>query len=190
MFKMSKDLPRLSGETLDLWRWFTVFILIISVNIVIGNNYYVNQQFIVSKLEYPSNCTDADSVPRKHGENWTSSAGSCDVRICQDVEILKWQINHDCPPEIDFLDVDNCYYKGNSSLQFPACCPILYCTPRDDENVTTAPDIQVGACVDLSPVAACTFWKEMSNCSDSSDGLIQRLYNFTVEFCMATCGFC
>jgi len=46
-----------------------------------------------------------------------------------------------CPPEIEFLDVENCAYSNSSSaVEFPDCCPVLECIDREPVNTTVQPD--------------------------------------------------
>ncbi|XP_052242639.1 uncharacterized protein LOC127852728 [Dreissena polymorpha] len=163
-----------------------------STNHTLNFNYrLLFENYVVSKMEFPANCTDGNNVMRAHGDVWTTTAGSCDRRICYENKRSnrRWQINQDCPPHIDYLDRINCAYRSDSTQTFPKCCPYLYCQNREPEN-TTVPDPSPDDCVDRSPTTACMYWKLKSNCTYSADDLVQRLYNFTVGYCKFTCGFC
>ncbi|XP_053395480.1 uncharacterized protein LOC123523305 [Mercenaria mercenaria] len=178
-----KDLPFI------LLRIFTIFFPVFSFCFFCVNStnpWVITPVEIVTKTEFPANCIDGDGVTRTHLHNWTSSAGACDRRVCYEgaLETIKWQINYDCPEQIEFLDTVNCEYVLDSTLTFPQCCPYLVCSNISATTTTLAP------CSDRSPTFACEYWKNQTNCTDNSNSLLHDLFNFTLGNCDLTCGYC
>lgn len=184
MFK--KNAARILNRIATLCVIFYVVLCPFDGNCININPWKLTPVEIVSKVEFPADCVDSDGVTRSHLENWTSSDGSCDLRVCYmgELETTRWQINYDCPAEIDFLDTPNCYYSSDSGEEFPYCCSYLVC------DITSATTTTLAPCADRSPAFSCEFWKNFTNCTDSNDDLLHDMYNYTLENCALTCGYC
>lgn len=178
-----KDLPFI------LVRIFSIFFAVLSFGFLCVNStnpWILRPVEVASKTVFPADCVDGDGNTRSHLQNWTSSSGSCDRRVCYEgmLETLKWQINYDCVGEHELPDAINCEFVSETALTFPHCCPYLVCNNVSATTTTPAP------CSDRSPQKACEYWRNQTNCADSDDSLLTVLYNFTVENCALTCGFC
>lgn len=126
-------------------------------------------------------CEDSLGVAKTHLEEWQE--GDCDRTICWHGTSFNYTITYSCRdiPDAENPDTTNCEVQSNLTMTFPACCPTLACDLSLESWVyaTEAP------CLDRSASAACSFWATEGGC-----GTDHQYYNFTVDYCQLSCGFC
>ncbi|KAL5017666.1 hypothetical protein ScPMuIL_007255 [Solemya velum] len=83
----------------------------------------------------------------------------------------------------DIPDKDNCREVANTSLPFPGCCPEVQC-----DSATPMTTISPSVCLDRSPSTSCEIWRNLTN--GCVPGVMDSVYNITLEYCKSTCGFC
>ncbi|KAL3869127.1 hypothetical protein ACJMK2_041845 [Sinanodonta woodiana] len=181
-----KDRFYLHRTTLTLWVGIIVATLGILTSSVKSQVFTMTQKArTVNKVELSAgaNCTDSFGNIKHHMEEWSS--GACDNFVCYVAVSGSYVIEEICTPDRTNVDSMNCHYVSNNAFLFPDCCPELKCI-SGKEIATVNPS----NCSDLSTTYACEVWKNYTGCTTSTDPKILRLYNFTVDYCRKTCGYC
>ncbi|KAK3583244.1 hypothetical protein CHS0354_015425 [Potamilus streckersoni] len=181
-----KDRYYLHRSTSIFWMGIMVTTLGILTRNVKSQVFAMTQKAkIVHKVELlaGAHCTDSFGSIKNHMDEWSS--GACDNFVCYMTVSGSYVVEEICTSDRTNVDFMNCDYVSKTARLFPDCCPELKC-----KNGTEIATVDPSNCYDRSTTYACEVWKNYTGCMTSTDPNIVRLYNFTVDFCRKTCGFC
>lgn len=145
---------------------------------------FVAEPMIVAKELLSGVCVDNLGAERGDLEQWTSTAGACDLVVCHVEPSGNYTVTHTCRPREPYENPDsvNCEWVSNTTATYPDCCPELSCG-------TSLPLSTVDPllCYDLASTFACEFWYNITKgCNDTT----AFMYNTSQVYCRDTCGLC